>query len=387
MSIDAALVAAPVLARVPARQAVLNQALAWFDADQGAALVTVVRTWSSASSRPGSLLAVSRAGECLGDVCGGAMDADVVAAAVDAIAKRMPRDLRLQVSDSVAQQAGLPCGGALELRIEPLIGVDDGNRDGKDNHGDSPVAAGAPITPLLRELLQAMVRRQGVVLCTRLQDAGRLLIPTGDGAASDTPLAVAALRAAAVDTTGVVDVEGEPVFLQVFNPPQRLFVIGAVHIAQALAAAAALVGFEVTVIDPRPAFATADRFPGAACVVERPELALRMATLDRRSAVVTLSHDAAIDDPALVKALHSAAFYVGALGSRKTHKARLERLHREFGVPERLTAKLKAPAGLSIGAVGPAEIAASIVAQLITELRGRSSPPATSADLLPAPVV
>ena len=358
-------------------EAVLTQGLGWLDGGHGAALVTVLRTWSSASARPGSLLAVNRAGDWFGDVSGGVLQAEIIATAVDAIAHGKPRELRLQVDDSAAQCAGLPCGGALDLRVEPLSEATDVAPD------QPPAASATSLSGLLRQVLASIGERRAVVLCTRLSDARRLLLSTGDATPGDTALMVAASRAAAVDATGVVDVDGEPVFLQVFNPPRRLFVVGAVHIAQALVAAASLLGFDVTVIDPRPGYATAERFPGSACVVERPELALRMAALDARSAVVTLSHDPAVDDPALVKALHSRAFYVGALGSRKTHKARLKRLQDDFRLSERLTAKLHAPAGLAIGAVGPAEIAASIVAQLIGALRGRM--PATAASPESAP--
>ena len=219
-----------------------------------------------------------------------------------------------------------------------------------------------------------MAERRSVVLCTRLADASRMLIDV-DSDAPDTELAVEAIRAAAADTSWLADIEREPVLFHVFNAPLRLFIVGAVHIAQALVPAARALGFEVTVIDPRPGYANPQRFPGVELRAEEPALALRMASLDRRSAVVTLSHDAAVDDPALVKALHSKAFYVGALGSRKTHKARLERLQREAKLPERVTARLRGPAGLPIGAIGPAEIAASIVAEIIAELRGRTVPP------------
>ena len=337
---------------LPSAQTVLTQALDWWAAGEGAALVTVVHTWSSALNRPGSMMVVSSAGASFGSASEGAVDAAIVTAAVEALNEGRARQFTTAVTDEAAQATGLPCGGSIELRIEPLEDGPKGN------------------VPLLREAVHALITRRGVVLCTRFSDASRMLISVDDPA--DTELSVEAVRAASADTTWVSDIEGEPVLFQVFNPPLRLFLVGAVHIAQALVPAARLVGFEITVIDPRPGFTSAQRFPDVTCVTDEPGLALRMASLDRRCAVVTLSHDPLIDDPALIKALHSKAFYVGALGSRKTHKARLKRLH-DAKLSTQLTSRLHGPAGLSIGASGSAEIAASIVAELIAELRGQAA--------------
>ncbi|MDB5999352.1 MAG: Xanthine and dehydrogenase maturation factor, XdhC/CoxF family [Rhizobacter sp.] len=330
--------------------AVIAHALAGWDTDGKAALATVVRTWSSAPRRPGSQMAINASGASLGSLAGGTVEAQVVTAALAAMADGEVRTLTLQVDDEQAQGAGMPCGGHVDIRIEPLYEEPFGN------------------VPLLREVLHAIEVRRSVVLCTRLSDANRMLIPVDEPA--DTELSVEAGRAAAVDTTWVADIEKEPVLFQVFNAPVRLLVVGAVHIAQALVPAARLVGFEVTVIDPRAAFASEQRFPGVPLIVDEPSLALRLAGLDRRCAVIALSHDSEIDDAALIKALRSKAFYVGALGRRKTHKARLKRLHDAKLTPA-LTARLHGPAGLGIGAIGPAEIAASIVAQVIAVLRGK----------------
>ena len=336
-------------------EAVLTQALAWCDAGRGVALATVVQTWSNAPQRAGSLLAVEASGAVCGAVAGGTVQAQVVAAAREVIADGQLRTLTLNVSDELAMGAGLACGGDLVLRVEAL-------------------APAAPATTLLRDALLALQRRRGVVLCTRLADQRQMLIAVDE--AADTELSVEALRAAAADATRVASIEGEPVLFQVFNPPLRLVIVGAVHIAQALVPAARLVGFAATVIDPRPGFATAERFPGAEVAGGDVALALRVAALDRRCAVVALSHQAEIDDPALSKALHSRAFYVGALGSRKTQKARLERLQ-AAGLPAPVAARLHGPAGLAIGASGPAEIAASIVAEMIAVLRGQHARSAT----------
>lgn len=157
-------------------------------------------------------------------------------------------------------------------------------------------------------------------------------------------------------------------FLQVFNPPLRLIVIGAVHIAQALAPMAALAGYHVTVVDPRRAFATDGRFPEVAMTTDWPDEAMEALAPDRRTAVVALTHDPKIDDPGLDAALKSEAFYVAALGSRRSHAGRLERL-RAGGHDEAALARIHGPAGLDIGAVSPAEIAVSVMAEMTQALR------------------
>ncbi len=158
--------------------------------------------------------------------------------------------------------------------------------------------------------------------------------------------------------------EAARLFVQVHNPPLRLIAIGAVHIAQFLAPIAQLVGYAVTIIDPRPAFATPERFPGMALATDWPDEALTALSIDARTAVVTLTHDPKLDDPALLVALRSPAFYVGALGSRRTHAKRLDRLRVE-GFTETETARIHAPVGLDINAATPAEIALSIMAEVV----------------------
>lgn len=164
--------------------------------------------------------------------------------------------------------------------------------------------------------------------------------------------------------------DGIQLFVQTHNPPLRLLVVGAVHIAQALAPLAALTGYAVTVIDPRGSFATESRFPGVSLYDSWPDEALSALTIDNRTAVVTLTHDPKLDDPALLVALRSPAFYLGSLGSKRTHAKRLERL-KEQGVTDAELARIHAPVGLDIGAVTPAEIALSVMAQ-ITAVRRKA---------------
>ena len=191
----------------------------------------------------------------------------------------------------------------------------------------------------LRAVLAAREAKRPAVLVSAL-DTGEQRLFHAD--APDAPGFDPAVRAACVealrsDRSRTLPQEGEggALFLQVFNPPLRMVVVGAVHIAQALAPMAALVGYEVTVVDPRRAFATGERFPGVAVDTDWPDDALRRLSPDRRTAVVTLTHDPKLDDPALEAALASEAFYIGSLGSRRTHAARLERLRASgFDEPE-----------------------------------------------------
>lgn len=192
----------------------------------------------------------------------------------------------------------------------------------------------------------------------------RLIDPWSD----QSPLGLAARAAARRDVSGEAEVEGRTWFLEVHNPPLDLVLVGAVHIAQPLAAMARLAGYLVRVIDPRAAFATEARFPGIELIHDWPDQALTKNPLGPRSALVVLAHDPKIDDPALEAALGSEAFYIAALGSKKNHAARLERLQAKGFAPEKL-ARIRGPAGLAIGARSPAEIALSILAQMTETLR------------------
>ena len=225
---------------------------------------------------------------------------------------------------------------------------------------------------LLHTLLEARAGRRPLVLVTELDGGRQWLIVEGEPSAPglDAALAESARAALRRDRGEVVEVAGARYFLHVMNPPPRLFVVGAVHIAQALVPMAVLLGYEVTVIDPRRAFAGGERFAEVRVITDWPDEALGAAGLDARSAVVTLTHDPKLDDPALHVALASPAFYVGSLGSRRTHAKRIERLA-GAGLTREALARIHAPVGLDVGAVSAAEIAASIVAELTAGFRGR----------------
>jgi xanthine dehydrogenase accessory factor len=218
----------------------------------------------------------------------------------------------------------------------------------------------------LQALLRARAAASGVVLATRLPD-GEQHVVTDDAAAG--PLRDAALAALERDQSRVVQIGGERWFLQVQAPPHRVLIIGAVHIAQALAPLAVLTGLQVTIIDPRRGFASPDRFPNVTLLSAWPDDALATLRPDRRTAIIALTHDPKLDDPALDIALRGDAFFVGALGSRKSHEARLVRL-RDLGHSQTALDRIRGPVGLAIGAVTAPEIALSIVAEIVAARRG-----------------
>ena len=234
------------------------------------------------------------------------------------------------------------------------------------------------MTPdLIAALTEARAAKRPVVLATHLPDGAQLLLPA---AAAPPDLAAAAAQALEDDASGTVKLADGEWFLNVYNPPLRLIVVGAVHIAQALVPLAAQLGFAVTVVDPRRAFATGERFPNVTVSTDWPDEAMDALAPDLRTAVVTLTHDPKLDDPALERALRSPAFYIGALGSRRTHASRLARL-RALGHDEAALARIRGPVGLPIEAVTAPEIALSIVAELIAVRRGAPlvQPPAARA--------
>jgi len=220
---------------------------------------------------------------------------------------------------------------------------------------------------LLLERLNAARRdRRAAVLVTQI-DGGAQRLVEPDQVSAD-PLGEEIDAALRSGKSGMVEREGASFFLTVQVPPVRLVVIGAVHISQALAPMAKMVGFDMVIVDPRTAFATPERFPDVPVLAEWPEVALPPMKIDRYTAICCFTHDPKIDDPALEQALRAQCFYIGALGSRKTHGKRLERLAAKgFGAED--MARIRAPIGLDIGAVTPPEIATSVLGEIILALR------------------
>jgi xanthine dehydrogenase accessory factor len=324
----------------------LAAATAWMEERRKVALATVTRTWGSAPRPAGSQMAVREDGAFTGSVSGGCVEGSVIGEAQAALSDGKARNLKFGVSNEDAWAVGLACGGTIEIHVAPLLAA-------------SQQAA-------IAELKRARDAKRAVVLATDLSTGeSRIVYPDDAGA---DPLATDARVQARRDESGTAEAEGKSWFLTLFNPPLDLAIIGAVHIAQPLARMGALADYAVRIIDPRTAFATVERFPGVTLSHQWPDEALASAPLTARSAIVALTHDPKLDDPALSAALRSPAFYIGALGSRTTHARRLERL-RAHGFSDAELARIHGPIGLDIGARSPAEIAVAILAEMTAELR------------------
>ncbi|WP_299776631.1 XdhC family protein [uncultured Roseobacter sp.] len=311
-----------------------EQALAWHEAGRGAVLATVVETWGSAPRRVGAQLVIAGDGEMQGSVSGGCVEGAVVLEATEALEKGEQRLLEYGVSDGDAFAVGLACGGTIRILVEPIGTV-------------LPEA-------LLRELMEARAARQPVAYEANVKTGARRLLRDGYE------------ERFAMDRSGF-EQEGD-IFVAIHNPPLRLVIVGAVHIAQALVPMARIAGYDPYVVDPRAAFGSEARFPGERILSDWPDEALEAVGVDSRTAVVLLTHDPKLDDPALLIALRSKAFYIGALGSKRTHAARLERLAKAGIEPHHL-GRIHGPIGLDIGAAGPPEIAVAIIAEMTRVLR------------------
>jgi xanthine dehydrogenase accessory factor len=324
-----------------AQMDLVEVALSWLEQGQRVALATVTATAGSSPRPVGSQLLAREDGAFVGSVSGGCVEAAVITAAQEVIRSAKPQRLHFGAAEDDVLGVGLACGGQIDI----LISV--------------------PERAALDALLKAWKERLPTCLTIGAQ-TGRWQ------AVSAHALGPAGFERAFTSGHAYwLDAQPEALFVRPYLPPRRLIIIGAVHIAQALASMARVLGMQVTIVDPRQAFASPGRFPDATLVRSWPAEALAQLGLDESCAVVALTHDTKIDDPALRAALDSQAFYVGALGSRKTHAARLERL-RQHGCSELQLSRIHGPIGLAIGAISPAEIAVSIVAE-ITE-RSRKGP-------------
>jgi xanthine dehydrogenase accessory factor len=323
---------------------VLAEALDWARHGQAVALATVVAT-SGSSPRPvGARLAIASSGRFAGSVSSGCVEGEILATAEEVIASGRPILREFGASPEGIWSVALTCGGAIRIFVERLAQADE-----------------------LQALLdQAHAGRDSATLLA-LEDGWRRPLDSTI-AGWDEPDRRAALAAARAGKCILIETRGGAHFLEFWRPPPRLLIVGAVHIAQSLAPMARLAGYDVTVIDPRAAFADPERFPGTRLKRAWPEEALAESPPDARTALVALSHEARIDDPALRAALASPAFYVGALGSCASAEKRRVRL-RAQGVTESALARLHGPVGLAIGAATPAEIAIAIAAEMTEALR------------------
>jgi xanthine dehydrogenase accessory factor len=318
-------------------------ALDWHRAGKSVAIATVIETWSSAPRPVGSQLAISAAAQMIGSVSGGCVEGAVVVEALEVLTDRKPRTLTYGIADETAFAAGLACGGTIRIVVEP-------------------VGKGGIPPDLLSALGADRAAARPVALVTRLDDGTHGLLHPGNDAMVD--------RAFDTDRSGLTE-DGR--FIAIHNPPLRLIIIGAVHIAAPLLTIARSCGYACTLIDPRSAFGTDQRFPGETVLDDWPDAAVQGLRPDGRTAVVTLTHDPKLDDPAILAALQSQAFYIGCLGSSRTHASRLDRL-RALGVDKDSLARVHGPVGLKIGAQTAAEIAISIMAEITATLRKAGTP-------------
>lgn len=314
-------------------------ALDWHRQGKGAVLATVVETWGSAPRPVGSQLVISGEGDMEGSVSGGCVEGAVVIESIDCLENGEATVLEFGVADEQAFAVGLACGGRIRVLVEPVGRV-------------------LPVE-MLEALVDARAAREPVAYVVNIETGARRLV-TGKGDA----LAAEIAERFRTDRSGF---EADW-FVGIHNPPLRMAIVGAVHIAQALVPVARLAGYDPVLIDPRPAFGAEARFPGETILEDWPDEALAAYGLDARTAVVTLTHDPKLDDPAIRAALASDCFYLGCLGSSRTHAKRLARLS-EAGYTEEQLARIHGPVGLDIGAQGPAEIALSIMAEITARLR------------------
>lgn len=317
------------LGGIPAR------ALDWFRAGQGSVIATVVQTWGSAPRPVGSQLAIRGDGHMEGSVSGGCVEGAVIVDGLDAIEDGTARLLEFGVSDDEAFAVGLACGGTIRVLVEPVGTV-------------------MPID-LLEQVVAARLARAPVAYVADLNSDARRIADTGEFA-----------ERFRLDRSGVE--EDAQTFVAIHNPPLKMIVVGGVHIAQHLLPLARACGYDPILVDPRPAFGSPERFPDVQILEDWPDAALLLAGLDARTAVVTLTHDAKLDDPAIKAALTSDVFYLGCLGSTRTHAKRITRL-REAEFSDEQIGRIHAPVGLDIGGRSPAEIAVSVMAQITTRLR------------------
>jgi xanthine dehydrogenase accessory factor len=295
-------------------------------------------------------MAVCDTGAFVGSVSGGCVEAAVVDEALGAMGDRTARVVEYGISDEEAWSVGLACGGRVSISVVPI--------------GDGTLA-----DEVLSDVIEARERQSPVVLTTALASgASEVLRPLNGDAGADSTLAEAARAALVADRATLVESGDGDVFLRPHNRPVRVIIVGAAHVSQSLVPLVKTAGFEPVVVDPRSAFATEERFPGVRLLRSWPADALGELGLDHRTAVVTVTHDPKLDDPALLSALDSDVFYVGALGSRRTHAARLARL-KEEGASEDALERIRAPIGLDIGARTTEEIAVSIIAEIVQALR------------------
>jgi xanthine dehydrogenase accessory factor len=325
----------------------LRQAARWQEAGKNVAIATTIACWGSAPRRVGSRLAVTSDGQFAGSVSGGCVENAVITAARACLEDGAPRQLDYLGDPEMPWEVGLPCGGSISVYVEPC--------SEKFSAALRSLDAGH-ITAIATNL------ETGAAAWLSATEAG------GDAETASTVQAVLPDEPRQWRPGMLSEPASAPLFVDVLRPAPRLVIIGATHLAQSLVAMAGIYGYEVILIDPREAYFAEARFGAIKQLVASPGPAVAALAPDANTAIIVVSHDPKIDDPALIEALRSEAFYIGALGSRKSQAARLDRL-RAAGFAEEALDRIHGPVGLSIGAITPSEIAGSILAQMTQILR------------------
>lgn len=303
---------------------ILTPMSVWLKENRKVSLATVISTWGSSPRPVGGQMAIDSNGEIIGSVSGGCIEGAVITEGINSINDGKTRVKDYGISNNMAWEVGLACGGELKVLIQPL--------DIQDK--------------IVFSIVDNIKNREAVKLRIDCSNGLRII---------DNTL---------TNQTSLYDKEKNE-FIHVIDPKPRLFVVGAVHIAQALISLAAITDFEIILIDPREHFATEKRFPNCKILTEWPDIALSCFNLDKSTHLVTLTHDPKIDDPALIYSLKKNIGYIGSLGSKKTHQKRCERLT-SLGFSDNDINKIHAPIGLDIKGKTPAEIAVSIIAEIIS---------------------
>ena len=303
---------------------ILTPTSVWLKEKRKVSLATVISTWGSAPRPIGGQMAIDSNGEIIGSVSGGCIEGAVIAEGIEAINDGKTRIRDYGISNDMAWEVGLACGGELKVLIQPLE-IED---------------------KIIFSVVEGIKNRKQIKLKINCSNGYRTL---------DNTL---------INQVSYFDKEQNE-FIQVIDPKPRLFIVGAVHIAQALVSLAKTTDFEIILIDPRDHFATRERFPDCKVLNEWPDTALSKYSLDPSTHLVTLTHDPKIDDPALIYTLRENIGYIGSLGSKKTHQKRYDRLS-SLGFNENEINKIHAPIGLDIKAKTPAEIAVSVMAEIIS---------------------
>lgn len=355
---------------------ILRDVLPWYRGGTRFAVATVVRTWSSSPRPIGAAMAISGNGEVIGSVSGGCVQGAVYEVALSVLETGHPELVSYGVSDGDALAAGLTCGGTMELFVQPVDAV---------------------AFPHLAQLADAVAARQPVAVATVVAgtaDLGMRLVITPDqrhgslgGERLDQAVTADARGMLGLGKTGLLQLgsDGErraedlSVFVESYAPPPRMIVFGAIDFAAAMARIGKFLGYHVTVCDARPIFATSKRFPDVdEVVVAWPHKYLEQVDVDERTVLCVLTHDLKFDVPLLRLALRTNAGYIGAMGSRRTHEDRLQRL-REVGMSEQELARMSSPIGLDLGGRTPEEMAVSIAAEIIARMWGGTGQPLTTA--------